>query len=123
MNTLRRFPQNIDSIILSCKSKLLFINTLSRCSQGIHSIILRGKVLRTKELWETQAWSRLLTGFQRPRPSRPRAAFAAPESGSGPLSLIFGRDSGGEENAPRKTKVTPIPGIARLGASFQPDFG
>ena len=45
-----------------------------------------------------------------------RAAFAAPESGSGPLSLIFGRDSGAEENAPRKTKVTPIPGIARLGA-------
>ena len=38
---------------------------------------------------------------------------AAPESGSGPLSLLFGRDSGAEENAPRKTKVTPTPGIAR----------
>ena len=46
------------------------------------------------------------------------AAFAAPESGSGPLSLLFGKDSGAEENAPRKTKVTPIPGIARLGAPF-----
>ena len=51
------------------------------------------------------------------------AAFAAPESGSGPLSLISGRDSGAEENAPCKTKVTPIPGIARLGAPFEPDSG
>lgn len=52
-----------------------------------------------------------------------RAAFAAPESGSGPLSLLFGRDSGAEENAPCKTKVTPIPGIARLGAPFHPGLG
>ena len=46
-----------------------------------------------------------------------RAAFAAPESGSGLLSLIFGTDSDVEENAPRKTKVTPIPEIA-LSAPF-----
>jgi hypothetical protein len=51
------------------------------------------------------------------------AAFAAPESGSGPLSLISGRDSGAEENAPCKTKVTPIPGIARLGARSIPILG
>jgi hypothetical protein len=43
------------------------------------------------------------------------AAFAAPESGSGPLSLLFGRDSGAEESAPPKTKVTKIPELARFG--------
>jgi hypothetical protein len=51
-------------------------------------------------------------------PGRARAAFPAPESGSGLPSLIFGTDSGAEENASRKTKVTPIPEIARLGAPF-----
>ena len=58
------------------------------------------------------------TGFQRPMPGRARAAFPALESGSGLLSLVFETDSGVEENAPRKTKVTAIPEIARFGAPF-----
>jgi hypothetical protein len=116
MNTLRDSRQSIHSIAFRYRPKSLCMNTLRNSSQDIHSIILRSKVSRTKELWGGRVWglrSWLLTGFQRPTPGRARAAFAAPESGSGPLSLLFGRDSGAEENAPRKTKVTPTPGIAR----------
>ena len=117
MNTLRDSRQSIHSIAFSCRPKSLCMNTLRSSSQNIHLIILRGKVLRTKELWggaRLGAPALALDWFSKTDAGAARgAAFAAPESGSGLLSLIFGRDSGEEENAPCKTKVTPTPGIAR----------
>jgi hypothetical protein len=122
MNTLRDSRQSIHSIAFSCRPKSLCMNTLRNSSQDIHSIILRGKVLRTKELsGELRLGPPVLAfdWFSKTDAGAARgAAFAAPESGSGPLSLISGSYSGREENAPRKTKVTPTPGIARLGAPF-----
>lgn len=51
------------------------------------------------------------SGFQRPQPLRPiqssqPVSFAAPESGSGPFSLLSRKQSIREESASRKTKVT-----------------
>ena len=79
MTTLRDSRQTIHSIAFSCRPKSLCMNTLRDSSQSIHSIILRGKVLRTKKLWGgpvqgLRFW--LLTGFQRPTPSRARGVVS-----------------------------------------------
>jgi len=85
------------------------MNTLRNSRQNIHSIILVRKIFPTKELSQEQDRFGRRQVFKEHCRSRRKLGVATPESGSGLLSLLFGKKLAREENAVRRTKVTTIP--------------